>query len=158
MQIDVEGFISDPHRTATQFDRFPVSARDQLVVLKSLQHLFRCCRLDRILGSRRLAGLNPVSESLPKHTDRTEFHCSRKLVAAARADALELRTHRPCPPFNCNPSEKQHHSSPSGVKSAGTALGILLSRCTRSRVFHYTSASNHVSEQNSYPWCPASVP
>ena len=94
VQIDVERFVSDPHRTATQLDRFPVFARHQFIVLKSLRCLFRC-RLDRILGSRRLAGLNPASESLAKHADRTEFHCSRKLVTATRAGALGLRAHGP---------------------------------------------------------------
>jgi hypothetical protein len=34
-----------------------------------------------------------VRKSLAKHTDRTEFHSSRKLVTAARAGALGLRAH-----------------------------------------------------------------
>ena len=38
VQIDVERLVSDPHRTATQLERFPVFARHQLVMLKS----FRC--------------------------------------------------------------------------------------------------------------------
>ena len=46
VQIDVERFVSDAHRTATQLDRFSVFARHQLIVLKSLRRLFRC-RLDR---------------------------------------------------------------------------------------------------------------
>ena len=40
-QIDVERFISDPHRTATQFDRSPVFTRHQLVVVESLRWLVR---------------------------------------------------------------------------------------------------------------------
>jgi hypothetical protein len=44
---------------------------------------------------RRLAGRNPTSKTLAKHADRTEFHCSRKLVTAARAGALGLRAHFP---------------------------------------------------------------
>jgi len=39
--------------------------------------------------------------------------------------------------------------TPSGAKSAGTASGILWSRCTSNRFFRYSSALNHVSEQNS---------
>src|SRR5215475_10116716 len=87
VQIDVQRLVSDPHRPATQLDRFAVFARHQLVVLKSSRWLLQCCRLDRILRNRRLAGLNRVSETLAKHANRTEFHCSRKLVAATRADA-----------------------------------------------------------------------
>src|ERR1700757_3125694 len=83
-EIDVERLVSDPHRTATQLDRFPIFARHQLVVLKSSRWLLQCCRLDRILRNRRLAGLNRVSETLAEHADRTEFHRSRKLIAAAR--------------------------------------------------------------------------
>src|SRR5271165_6127871 len=94
-QIDVECFVSDPHCTATQLDRFPVFARDQLVVLKSLRWLVRRCRLDRILGNRRLAGLYPVSETLAEHAYRTEFHRSRKLVTTDRAGASVLRFHGP---------------------------------------------------------------
>ena len=36
VKIYVERFVSHPHRTATQLDRFPVFARHQLVVVKSL--------------------------------------------------------------------------------------------------------------------------
>src|SRR6516164_7567410 len=91
VQIDVERFISDPHRTATQLDRFTVFARYQLVVLKSFRWLVRC-RHDR-LPERRLAGLKPTSKTLAEHADRTELHCSRKVIAATRAGALELRFH-----------------------------------------------------------------
>src|SRR6516165_1101794 len=89
VQIDVERFISDSHRTATQLDRFPAFARYQLIVLKSFWWLVRC-RLDRLL-ERRLAGRNPASKTLAEHADRAEFHRSRKLVTAARAGALGLR-------------------------------------------------------------------
>src|SRR5262249_49174958 len=92
-QIDVERFVSDPHSTATQLDRFPVVARHQLVVLKSFHRRFRRW-LDRLL-ERRLAGHSPASKSLVKHADRTEFHCSRKLVTATRTGALELCAHGP---------------------------------------------------------------
>src|SRR5271165_5499259 len=95
VQIDVERLVGDAHRTPTQLDRFPVFVLDQFIVLKSLQRLFRYCRLDRFLGSRRLAGLNPASKSLVKHADRTKFHCSSKLVTATRAGALALRAHGP---------------------------------------------------------------
>src|SRR5215831_9720853 len=61
-EIDVERFVSDPHRAATQLDRFPAFARYQLVVLKSFWWLVRC-RLDRLL-ERRLARLNAASKTL----------------------------------------------------------------------------------------------
>jgi hypothetical protein len=73
-QIDVERLVSDPHRAATQLDRFPAFARHQLVVVESLRWLVRY-RLERIL-SRRLAGRNATAKSLPKQADRTEFHRS----------------------------------------------------------------------------------
>ena len=90
-EIDVERFVSDPHRTATQLDRFPIFTRDQSVMLKTLFRLFGC-RVHRDLGSRRLAGLYTARQSLAEHTDRAELHCSREFTAAARAGALELRT------------------------------------------------------------------
>ena len=68
-EIDVERFVSDPHRTATQLDRFPIFTRDQSVMLKTLFRLFGC-RVHRDLGSRRLAGLYPARQSLAEHTDR----------------------------------------------------------------------------------------
>src|SRR5271165_7409498 len=94
VQIDVERLISDSHRTATQLDRFAVFALYQFIVLKSLHRLFQC-RLDHLFGSRRLAGLNPASESFAQDADRTEFHRSRKLVTAARAGASVLLFHAP---------------------------------------------------------------
>src|SRR5262249_5840520 len=94
VQIHVERLVSDPHRPPTQLDWFPIFARHQLVVLKSSRWLLQCCWLDRFLRNRRLAGLNPVGcKSLAKHADWTEFHCSRKLVTAARAGALGLHFH-----------------------------------------------------------------
>ena len=95
VQIDVEGLVSDPHRTATQLDRFPIFIRHQLVVLKAVRWLFRCRRLECILGSRRLARRNGATKSLVKHADRAELHCSREFIAAARARVLGLRFHRP---------------------------------------------------------------
>src|SRR6516162_2542644 len=70
VQIDVERLVSDPHRTATQLDRFTVFARHQLIMLKSLKRLFRC-RLHCFL-ERRLAGVNPASKTPAKHADWTE--------------------------------------------------------------------------------------
>src|SRR6516162_2774362 len=93
LQIDVECLVSDPHRTATQLDRFPVLTRHQFVVLKSLRWLFRCCRLGHILGNRSPPGLNATGKTPAEHADWTELHCSRKLSAATRAGALGLRAH-----------------------------------------------------------------
>src|SRR6516164_7699258 len=92
-QIDVEGFVSDPHRTTTQFNWFSVFARHQFIMLKALQRLSGC-RLGRFLESR-IAGLHSVSCCLAKQADRTEFHCPREFIAAARAGALGLRAHDP---------------------------------------------------------------
>src|ERR1700693_5042297 len=89
VQIDVERLVCDPHRTATQLDGFPIFAPHQLVVLKSGRHVLRGWRA---IVRRRLVGFI-LNESLAKHADRTEFHCSRKLVTATPAGALELRAH-----------------------------------------------------------------
>src|SRR6267143_7057453 len=93
VQIDIDGFVSHSHGAAAKLDRFPILTRHQLIVLKPLHGLFHCCRLDRIFGGRRLAGLKPVSKGLAEHAYRTEFHRSRKLTAAVRADMLCLRAH-----------------------------------------------------------------
>src|SRR6516165_4128199 len=94
-QIDVERFVSDPHRTATQLDRFAIFARYQLVVLKSFWWLVGC-RLDRLL-ERRLARLNTASKTLAKHADRTELHCS--------AERCELGQHSSWLLFSCCASD-----------------------------------------------------
>src|SRR6516165_2961806 len=91
VQIDVERLVSHPHRTTTQFERFPVFARHQLVVVKSFRWLVRY-RLDRFLESR-LARHRRARESPAKHAYRAKFHRSRKFIAAARAGALGLRFH-----------------------------------------------------------------
>jgi hypothetical protein len=49
-------------------------------MLKSLHRLFQC-GLDHLLGSRKLAGFNSVSNRLAQHADRTEFQ--RKHAASA---------------------------------------------------------------------------
>src|ERR1700758_4589358 len=119
-------------------------------MLESLHRLFGCCRPGRILGSKRLAGLNPVSKSLAKHADRTKLHCSRKLVTATRTGTLGLRAHAHGPNRSSAAFSAESNATlaPTGAKAASTAPGKLLSRCTRNSVFLYTSASNHVSEQN----------
>src|SRR5215475_13049432 len=83
-------------------------------MLKALQRLY-WCRLGRFL-KRRLAGFNPASKTLAEHADRAEFHCSRKLVAATRADTLWLRAHG-LTALQPQPDRKQHHAPPSGAKS-----------------------------------------
>jgi hypothetical protein len=150
-EIDVERLVSDAHCTATQLDRFPVFARHQFIVLKSLQRLFRYCRLDRFFGSGRLAGLNPSGKTLAQQADRTKFHRSRKLAAAAQTGGLGLFAHGPNRPSAASNTTL----APSGAKSAGTGPRKLLSRCTSNCVFLYTTASNHVSEQNSNRCCTA---
>jgi hypothetical protein len=92
VQIDVERCVSDAHRTATQLDRFSISPLYQFIMLKALRCVFRSGP-DRILASRRLARLNPASQSVAKYAHRTESHCSRKFIATDRADALGLRAH-----------------------------------------------------------------
>jgi hypothetical protein len=70
VQINVDRFISDPHRTATQLDRFSIFARHQLIMLKSLPWVLRR-RLECTLR-QRLVGLNVISKTLAKHADRAE--------------------------------------------------------------------------------------
>jgi hypothetical protein len=92
-QIDVESLVCDAHCTPTQFDRFPVFAHHQLVVVIPLgwlaQYWFECIR------SRRLTGLNATAKTLAEHAYRAEFHRSRHFITAARADAFGLSAHIP---------------------------------------------------------------
>ena len=118
-QIDVERFVSDPHRTATQLDRPTVFARNQLVVVKSLVCLY-WCRFERI-PSRRPSGLNPTAETLTKHANRAEFHRSREFVAAGCAGAFGLRAHSLRRPSAATSTGSNTTRAPSGAKSAGTA-------------------------------------
>src|SRR5262249_60498281 len=104
-------------------------------------------RLERV-PSRRFAGLNPTGETLAKHADRAEFHRAREFIAAARARTFGLRAH-PNRPSVATSADSNTTRAPSGAKSAGTAPGKLLSRCTANPVSRTTTALNHVSEQNS---------
>jgi hypothetical protein len=124
VQIDVERFVSDPHRAATQLDRFPVFARYQLVVLKSFWWLVRR-RLDRLL-ERRLARLNAATKTLAEHANRTEFHRSRKLITAARAGALGPRFHGSDRHSEAIKASQRAWISPSAGSGAGWESGAWL--------------------------------
>src|SRR5260370_18242319 len=79
---------------------------------------------------------------LAEHADRTEFHRSRKLVAAGRTGALGLCAHslkRPSAATSADSNATLHRAV---AKSASTAPGNLLSRFTSKRAFLYTSALN----------------
>src|SRR6516164_2014131 len=92
--------------------------RCQLVVLKSSRWLLQCCWLDRFLRNRRLAGLGPAGKTLTKQADRTEFHCSREFIAAARQvrwGSLLMALTALLP----QPEAEQSQVPPSGVKPAG---------------------------------------
>src|SRR6516162_7111064 len=133
VQIDVERLVSDPHRAATQLDWFAVFARHQLVVLKSFRWLLQR-RLNCFL-ERRLAGLSATSKTLAKHADGTEFHCSKKLVAAARAGALGLRVHGPNRPLVAIRSENNTALQRMTQNRPSRPLAKLLSRSRNNCVF-----------------------
>src|SRR5262245_61120416 len=136
LEIDVEPFVSNPHRPATQLERLAVFVRQQFVMFIALCLMLRC-RLDRMFR-RRLAGLHSSSYSPAKHANRTEFHRSGKLITAARAGALGLGAHGPNRPSAATrPTARP--ASPRGAKLAGTAPGKLLSRSISNCVFLYTS-------------------
>ena len=124
VQIDVERLVSDAHRTPTQFDRFPVFARHQLIMLKSLRCQFRVGLTAS--SERRLAGFNPTSQSLAKNADRTEFYCCRKLIAATRADALRLRFHGPNGPSAESEPKTTPRSTPVVRKRPGGPWQIVV--------------------------------
>ena len=79
-QIDVERFVCDAHRAATQLDGHPVLALLQFIMLKSECRVFRR-RRDCILR-RRLAGLSSHIESLTENAHRTVLSGRGKLRAA----------------------------------------------------------------------------
>ena len=87
-QIDVKRLVSDTHRTATQLDRFSIFVQHQFIMLESMRYA-RGFYLSVVWFSR-LVGLDSAIQSLAKHAHRTEFHCSRKLITATRADASVL--------------------------------------------------------------------
>src|SRR5215468_8438385 len=146
-EIDVERLVSDPHRTATQLDRFPVFASHQLVVVKPLGWLVRH-PIERIPSNRRLTGLNRTAETLTKHADRAEFQCSRDFIAAARAGAFGLRAHSPRRPSATTSTFSNTTPASSDAKSTSITAGILLSGSTSNRVFPDTTRPpDHVSRQ-----------
>ena len=56
-KIDVERFVSDPHRTATQLDRFPVLVGHHFIMLEPMRYARGCC-LSAVWFSSRLAGFD----------------------------------------------------------------------------------------------------
>ena len=62
-----------------------------------------------------------TSKTLAEHAYRTEFHRSRKLVAAGRTGALGLRAHGPNRPSVAIRADSNTTLHPSGAKSASTA-------------------------------------
>src|SRR5271165_3153980 len=111
-----------------------------------------CCRLDRILGSRRLAGRSGAGKTLAEHAYRTEFHCSRELVTAGRTGALGLRAHgltflQPQPEPKETPRSTEWCEI--GQHSAWHSVVPLHKR------MRYITALSRVSEQNSFCRSPA---
>jgi hypothetical protein len=102
-----------------------IFTRHQLIVLKTVRRVSRCWRACFL--RRRLIGLNVTSKSLAKHADRTEFHCSRKLIAADRARALGLRAHGSNRPLDAI------KASQSAWISSSTSAGSDTVRLTSSR-------------------------
>src|SRR5215468_456480 len=121
LQIDVERLVSNPHRTATQLDRFPVFACHKFIVVESLQRLF-WCRLECI-PRQRLGRLNPTGKTLAKQAYRTEFHCSRKLVTATQTGALGLRFHGSDRPSEATKASQRPWISSSACSGAARESG-----------------------------------
>jgi hypothetical protein len=67
-----------------------------------------------------IGGRNPASKSLAKNADRTEFHSSRKLIAAAGAGALGLFAHGSNHPSVATSARSNTMLAPSGARSAST--------------------------------------
>src|SRR4029077_9177039 len=74
-------------------------------MLKSSCHALRF-QLGHTLR-RRLAGLNVISECRVQYAHRTEFHSSRKLITATRADASILRFHGPNRPSDATKASQR---------------------------------------------------
>src|SRR4030095_5026705 len=99
-KIDVERFVSYPHRPATQLERLSILVIHQFIMLEPMRDRRGCC-----LG-RRLASFGFAGESLPKHADRAEFNCSRKLFATSRANPSVHRFHGPNRPSDMTRASK----------------------------------------------------
>src|SRR5208282_5792996 len=101
-------------------------------------------RVDRILGSGRLTGLNPADKTLAKHTDRKEFHRFGKLVTAAPAGALALRAH--CP----NRPSAKSNSRLDRVVSNRSALALANCRTVSQAIARYVILTRQMtfSEDN----------
>src|SRR6516162_688530 len=97
VKIDVECFVSDSHRTATQLDRLAVLVRHEFVMFKSLGPEI-WGGFNRTLRRGTLVGFNPTSESLAKHACRAPLPGCRELHAAVRAAAFILHVHSPSRP------------------------------------------------------------
>ena len=139
--------------SATTRNLGPVSGSADSPGRRKVRRVLRC-RLDRVLGGRRPAGHNPTASPLRSmQTGQNSIAPENSLPQLGQVRwgsvLMGLTALQP------QPEPKEHHAPPSGAKSASTAPGKLLSRSTSNCVFLYTSASNHVSEQNSCRWCPA---
>ena len=90
-QIDVERFVCDAHRAATQLDRPAVLALHQFVMLKSEGRLLRY-RRERFF--RRSSGLGSLIQSPTENTDRTKLSGRGELRAANQACASVVHVSR----------------------------------------------------------------
>ena len=74
VQIDVDRFVSDPHRTATQLDRFPVFALQEFIIIKPVYFQLGRGLAEGLFG-RKLEWFNFFIQSSAEHADWTELRC-----------------------------------------------------------------------------------
>jgi hypothetical protein len=126
VQIDVERFVSDAHRTTSQLDRFSVFAPNEFVMLESLQRGFRRVlrraeedSVDSAPSARPLRSMHTGQNSIAPENSFPQLEQVRWGSVFIDLTALQPQL-----------SGNQRRAPSSGAKSAFTAPGKLLSRST----------------------------
>ena len=127
-QIDVERFVSDTHRTATQLDRFPVFVRSPVhsARIDAMRRLR--CRLRTALFQKVTSPDSSLfTQRFTQHANRTELFSRRELRPANQTSACVLHVHRP------NRPSVAIRASQSAWISSSTSPESLTVRATSSR-------------------------
>ena len=74
VQIDVDRLVSDPHRTATQLNRFPVFVLQKFIIIKPVYFQLGRGLAGGVFG-RKLKWFNFFIQSSAEHADWTELRC-----------------------------------------------------------------------------------
>ena len=125
-KIDIERFVGDAHRTATQLERSAVFAEHYFVVLEAARWMLRSRTGD--IFRRRLSRLRPANESFPQQANGTQiiFFSGGEISPADRARSNFSRQFRRRVRAIKRPENRhsRHHPSFSGHQGFAELMNL----------------------------------